>query len=431
MMSIPEQTMVEDRIFARYLIETPHHIDHALDKMLSSQSTGTFTGVPGETNALKRRFAIDVTEIVSLEPVDRASLPSWNYRVPLTETTKFNRAEVELSIPLPLTETDLTTLLATVAGGIFGLSELSGIRLLDLTLPPAFEQAHPGPQFGVTGTRKLTGVYDRPIIASIIKPNVGLTPEETAAIVKELVEAGVDFIKDDEKMTSPCYSPLAARVDAVMRVIQDHAERTGKRVMYAFNISSDDPEIMVRGHDTVVAAGGTAVMVSIAQVGLASVKFLRQRCQVPIHGHRNGWDALTRQPAIGFDFRAWHQFYRLAGVDQLHVNGVRNKFWEDDASVIRSLTACLDPLFTEADRILPVVGSGMWAGQVPDIYALTGGAVDWLFIAGGGIQGHPAGPAAGVVSIKQAWEATQTGVSLENYAADHVELRQALDKFGR
>ena len=83
--------------------------------------------------------------------------------------------------------------------------------------------------------------------------------------------------------------------------------------MYAFNISSDDPEAMVRGHDTVLAAGGTAVMVSIAQVGLAGVKYLRQRCQLPIHGHRNGWDALTRHPALGFDFRAWHQVLPAGG----------------------------------------------------------------------------------------------------------------------
>ena len=90
-------------------------------------------------------------------------------------------------------------------------------------------------------------------------------------------------------------------------------------------------------------------MVSIAQVGLGGLTYLRQRCQLPIHGHRNGWDILTRHPALGLDFRAWQQFYRLAGVDQLHVNGIRNKFWEADDSVIRSIQACLTPLFSAAD----------------------------------------------------------------------------------
>lgn len=140
---IHEQAMTGDCILARYLIETPHSIARALDKMLSLQSTGTFTAVPGETDTLKRRFAIDVTDIVPLDPVARASLPSWDYRIPVTDTTRFNRAEITLSIPLALTGTDLTTLLATVAGGVFGLSELSGIRLLDLRLPPVFGEVHP------------------------------------------------------------------------------------------------------------------------------------------------------------------------------------------------------------------------------------------------------------------------------------------------
>jgi len=98
-------TPIEDHTLASYLIETPHPIERALDKMLSLQSTGTFTDVPGETDELKRRFAIGVTRITPLDPVDRPSLPSWNYRTPVTETTRFNRAEVELSIPLALTET--------------------------------------------------------------------------------------------------------------------------------------------------------------------------------------------------------------------------------------------------------------------------------------------------------------------------------------
>jgi ribulose 1,5-bisphosphate carboxylase large subunit-like protein len=422
--------MPDDQILTRYLIEAPHGIDYALDKLLSLQSSGTHTPVPSETDAIKSRFGVEVVAIHPLEPVTRPSLPAWNYGVPVDENTRYHRAEVELSIPLALTETDLTNLLATVAGGIFGLREVSGLRLLEMTLPPAFGDAQPGPQFSVAGTRDLLGVYDRPIIASIIKPNVGLTPAETAAIVQDLIEAGVDFIKDDEKMTSPVYSPLEARIDAVMRVINDYAESTGKKPMYAFNISSDDPAAMVRKHDAVLAKGGTAVMVSIAQVGISGLKFLRQRCQLPIHGQPNGWPLLTRHPALGMEFGVWQQFYRLAGVDHLHVNGIRNKFWESDESVIRSIKACLTPLFKEADRILPVLIAGMWAGQVPDTYTRTGGTVDWMFNAGGGIQGHPAGTRAGVTSILEAWEAATAGIPLAEHARDHEALRLALARFG-
>ena len=80
---------------------------------------------------------------------------------------------------------------------------------------------------------------DRPLIGTIIKPSVGLTPEQTAELVRALAEAGVDFVKDDELIASPPYSPVETRAQAVLRVLDDHAQRTGKKVMYAFNISGE------------------------------------------------------------------------------------------------------------------------------------------------------------------------------------------------
>ena len=55
------------------------------------------------------------------------------------------------------------------------------------------------------------------------------------------------------------------RVRAVMRVIEAQADRTGKKVMVAFNIS-DDVDAMRRHHDTVLAHGGTCVMASLNHV---------------------------------------------------------------------------------------------------------------------------------------------------------------------
>src|SRR6185295_6059899 len=116
--------------------------------------------------------------------------------------------------------------------------------------------------FGIEGTRKLTGVTDRPIIGTIIKPSVGLSPQQTAELVKTLAEAGIDFVKDDELMADPPHSPFDARVDAVMRVINAHADRTGKKVMYAFNIS-DELDAMQRHYEKVVKSGGTCAMISL------------------------------------------------------------------------------------------------------------------------------------------------------------------------
>jgi len=50
---------------------------------------------------------------------------------------------------------------------------------------------------------------------------------------------------------------------------------------------------------------------------------------------------------------------------------------------------------------------------------------------GGGIIGHPHGIAAGVASLREAWQAAAAGVSLEDFARDRPALRAALDTFGR
>ena len=126
-----------------------------------------------------------------------------------------------------------------MAGNLYELQELSGIRLIDLELPPAFAERYPGPGFGVDGTRKLVQIYERPLIGTIVKPSIGLSTSDLQSVVRDLAIAGLDFIKDDELHADPPYAPLAERVPAVMAEIERVADQTGKKTMYAFNITGD------------------------------------------------------------------------------------------------------------------------------------------------------------------------------------------------
>ena len=81
-----------------------------------------------------------------------------------------------------------------------------------MALPAAYRRLFPVPTRGISGTRRATGVNDGPMIGSIIKPNVGLRPYETAELVGRLCAAGLDFIKDDEISADPVHAPLAQRV---------------------------------------------------------------------------------------------------------------------------------------------------------------------------------------------------------------------------
>ena len=414
-------------IIATYLIETPLAVELAAEMIAGEQSSGTFVPIPGETEELKARARARVIDIKLLEIVDQPSLRGSRVRHTSVVKQRYQRAVISIAFPFDNIGCNIPTLAATVCGNLYELAEHSGCKLLDLDLPEAFAARYPGPQFGVDGTRRLTGVFDRPIIGTIIKPSVGLTPEQTAGLVRELGEAGIDFIKDDELMADPPHSPLSKRVECVMREIDILANKTGRKVMYAFNIT-DEVDAMRRHHDCVVRAGGTCVMVSLNHVGFAGVSALRSTCELPIHGHRNGWGMLSRHPLLGIEFAAYQKLWRAIGVDHLHVNGLQNKFWESDDSVVASIESIRRPLWG-GYHAMPVISSGQWGGQAPETLQRTG-TQDVLYVAGGGIMAHPSGPAAGLRGIQQAWEAAVQGIALEQYATTHQELRQTLEKFG-
>jgi len=415
--------VADDRVEADYLMETAYDPAGAAEAIAGEQSSGTFVPVPGETPELKARAA---ARIEALEILETAASPSLTGAGrPATGDGTIRRARLTLSWPLANFGPSLPNLLATVAGNLFELKQLSGLRLQDVRLPSAFAAAYPGPRFGIAGTRRLAGVAGRPLIGTIIKPSVGLGPDDTAALVGVLAEADIDFIKDDELQSDGPSCPFEARVRAVMRVVNDAAQRKGRKVMVAFNLTGEVDE-MRRRHDLVLACGGTCVMVGVNSVGLAGMIALGRHSVLPIHAHRNGWGYLSRHPLLGFSFTAWHKFWRLAGADHIHVNGLANKFSEDDASVIASARACLTPLFPDRpDTIMPVFSSGQTARQAPDTFRLLG-STDLIYAAGGGIMAHPDGPAAGVASLRDAWAAAVEGVPLAQYAERHPALARAL-----
>lgn len=412
-----------DRVTVTYRIETSGDLEALAAKIASDQSTGTFTELPGETDAVRKRCAAQVVDIKVLEPAKTSSLPDPEGKGP------YKRADVQIAFPLDAIGTDIAALMTIAIGGAYSIRNLTGIRVMDIDLPQAWN-CHPGPQFGIEGSRRLMGVKKGAMIASIIKPSLGLLPEETAPIIAELCAAGVDFIKDDEKMMSPAYSTVEARINAFMPVIKDHEQKTGKKVMYAFGISSADPDQMMRNHDLVVKAGGNAAVININSIGYGGMSFLRKRSELCLHAHRNGWDILTRHPGLGMEFRAYQKIWRLLGVDQFQINGIGAKYWEPDESFVQSFHDCMTPIFSDKDRPLPVVCSGQWGGQAVDTYERTGRTLDLMYLGGGGIHGHPAGVAGGVKAIRQAWEAAEEGSSLNAKAQHCPELAASLAKWG-
>ena len=412
-----------ERITATYYIETAHAPEQAASVLAGEQSSGTFVSVPGETEELKQRFAARVEAIELLETVREPAIPGA-----VSKEGKYHRAIVKVSWSIENFGYNLPVMVSTLQGNLYEINQFTGLKLIDIDLPASFGNHYTGPAFGIGGCRELTDVYERPLIGTIIKPSIGLSSSDTAAIVKNLVEAGIDFVKDDELLSSSANSDFNDRVDSVMKVINAQADKTGKKVMYAFNITGEVDEMLQR-YEKIVKSGGTCAMVSINSVGLSATKKICDQRQLAIHGHRNGWGMLTRHPLLGIDFRAYQKLWRLAGVDQLHVNGIQNKFWESDDSVVNSIEACLTKMYSHK-TVIPVVSSGQWGGQAFETYRRTK-TVDLLYMAGGGIMAHPMGATAGVIALQQAWKAAVDGISLEEAAKRYAEFGKSVEKFGK
>src|SRR6266545_1906072 len=407
-------------VVATYLVESYLPLEQVAEVIAGEQSTGTFVAVARETAELRERFAARVVTVSESQPTSHADLPG----VMRPAGARRRSGRVRIAFGLENFGPSLPNLLAAVAGNLFELRQLAGIRLLDLDLPSAFAERYAGPQYGVTGTRELLSRPDGVLLGTIVKPSIGLPVEELRIVVRELAEAGIDFIKDDELMGNPPHSPLVDRVAVVSEELDKVAARTGQRPMYAFNIT-DDLDRMAAHHDLVQAADGTCVTVCVNLIGLAGLAWLRQRCSLPIHGHRAMTGVFTRAPQLGIDFVAWSKLARLAGADHLHTNGLSNKFYETDEEVLRSIKAVRQPLFGGYEA-LPVLSSGQWPGLAPETYRRTG-TTDLLVLAGGGIHGHPDGAAAGVEAMRTAWDCAVRGKDLEATAQDVPSLRRALE----
>src|SRR3546814_9488437 len=77
-------------------------------------------------------------------------------------------------------------------------------------------------------------------------------------------------------------------------------------------------------------------MVSLNWCGFSAVQTLRRATGLALHGHRNGFGAVSRHPLLGISFRAYQVLWRLAGIDHMHVHGLKGKFSQPDSEVIEA-----------------------------------------------------------------------------------------------
>ena len=384
-------------LIAKYRVETDLPIHKAAEAIAAEQSTGTWTAVRGQDNPLAAR-------VISAEGTD-----------------------VVIGFPEELFEPgNIPQYLSVVAGNLFGLGAIKKVRLQDVIFPDGLLDAHKGPAFGIEDARKILGVYDRPLVGTIVKPKVGLDPKGTAEVAAAAVRGGLDLVKDDETLTNQSFCPLIPRLEAVMSALDKVEKETGKKAFYAVNVTAGSDIILERALDA-VEHGANMVMIDVLTAGFSALEQLSRNIKVPIHVHRTMHGAFTRDKAHGISMTVISKLVRMAGGTNLHTGSYMGKMAGETAENDLSREA-LRGSWHNYKRVFPVASGGIYPAKVHG--NLDGYGIDCIVQAGGGVHGHPDGTTAGALAMVQATEAWQKKIPLKEYAKDHKELETALRFWG-
>lgn len=322
----------------------------------------------------------------------------------------------------------IPNLLSAVLGeGAFFAPGIPLVRLEDIRLPEPYLAQFEGPRFGVDGVRRQLQVFGRPLFFGVIKPNIGLPPAPFAELGYRGWLGGLDVAKDDEMLADAPWSPLAERAKLLGEASRRAARETGVPKAYLANIT-DEVDRLAALHDTAVSAGAAMVMVNAMPVGLSGVRLLRRHATVPVVTHFPLIAAMSRVATHGAHSRVLTRLQRLVGADVIIMPGLGDRMLTPEADVLDNVRACLEPM-GPIRPALPVPGGSDSAATLERVYR-TLGTVDFGFVPGRGVFSHPMGPAAGAMSLRQAWEAIAAGVPVTEHAPRHAELRAALEAFG-
>ena len=349
------------------------------------------------------------------------------YAKELFEIEGNKAAHIKVAYPIELFEDNsVPQILSDISGNILGMKIIPKARLFDIEIPYRYIKTFKGPEFGIEGVRKYMKTYKtgRPHVGTIVKPKVGLNPEDTATLSYESWYGGCDFVKDDENLTNQRFCPFEDRVIKVLDALDRAESETGEKKLYAPNITGVN---MTERAQFVKDHGGACIMVDILVAGFSKVQEIRdQGFKMIIHGHRAMHAAMTRYERHGISMPVLSLLSRLSGIDQLHIGTVVGKMEGELTEVLKNKEKIVSDLFG-MNPCFPVNSGGLHPGHIPEIVQFMGD--DTIIQAGGGIHGHPDGTIKGATAMRQAVDAVMEGVSLQEYAKTHKELKKALEKW--
>ncbi|MBL6932208.1 MAG: ribulose-bisphosphate carboxylase [Rhodospirillales bacterium] len=340
----------------------------------------------------------------------------------------------------------LVSFLTLAIGNNQGMGDIAYAKMLDFYVPKSFMDLFDGPNVDITDLWRMLGrpVVDGGYIAgTIIKPKLGLRPKPFAEAAYQFWLGG-DFIKNDEPQGNQVFAPLKETIPLVADAMKRAQDETGEVKLFSANITADDHyEMLARGEFILEAFGENAKQVAflvdgyVGGPGMVTTARRNFKDQY-LHYHRAGHGAVT-SPSTKRGYTAFvlAKMSRLQGASGIHVGTMgygKMEGEQDDRNIAYMIErdSADGPFYHQEwhgmKPTTPIISGGMNALRLPGFFENLGHG-NVINTAGGGSYGHIDSPAAGAVSLRQAYECWKAGADPIEWAKEHKEFARAFESF--
>lgn len=289
---------------------------------------------------------------------------------------------LEIGFPSELASAQLGQLLHLIYGNV---SFYPRVRLIDLQLPDSLLGTLHGPIGGISGIRAWTGVPDRALLMTVLKPR-GSDPAELARLAQRFARAGGDLIKDDQNLVDSNFDEFEQRIRLCAQAIDTARDETGRNCLYLPHVAGSGAHLQ-RQLELVARLGLGGVVMCPWVMGLETAATAAQ-------DHGLMWLA---HPAMAGTMTESHDrgvcsavllgtMIRLAGADISIFPGrggrISSQHANDEADTCHALTRPLGHL----KSTLPCTGGGKTLEQAPETAKRLG--PDCAVLVGGDLIGR-------------------------------------------
>jgi len=299
-----------------------------------------------------------------------------------------NKGTVAIAYPaanINWEEDGISHLVCNIMGGQTDIDIIQKCHITDIELQNLYPVLQP--KFGITGLREKTGQYEKPLLGCILKPKIGLKPTEIVSIVKDMIDGGADFIKEDEIMSNPVFCKYEDRLPLIKEILPDN-------VVYLATCNSD-PHKLVERAKKVHEYGSNGIHINLWS-GLGAYASVRQ-LDLPLvmHYQKSGDKVITHvDNPYRIDWRVLCKLAAISGIDTIHA-GMWGGYLSDEPTYLQEVMDIL-----RERNVLPALSCGMNAQLIPKVTEKFG--YDYLANVGGAVHSHKDGIKAAVIDLRNA-----------------------------